>query len=78
MGTTRLPLLLILDANVIIDAHKFGAWDGICRTHTVFVPSVILYSEVYFYTKTDGTVVNINLKGEIGSSITELSCTADD
>ena len=78
MGTTRLPLLLILDANVIIAAHEFGAWETVCRTHTVGVPSIVINAEVYFYRKPDGTAVTIDLKGQVGKSITELSCTADE
>jgi hypothetical protein len=76
MGTTRLPLLLILDANVIIAAHEFGAWEKICQTHTICIPSIILNLEVYFYRKPDGTAVTIDLIGQVGKSITELSCTA--
>jgi hypothetical protein len=78
MGTTRLPLLLILDANVIIAAHEFGMWDYLVRSHTVHIPSVVLNLEVYFYKKTDGTIVTIDLKSQVGKSVTEVSCTADE
>jgi hypothetical protein len=78
MGTTRLPLLLILDANVIIAAHEFGMWDHLVRSHTVHIPSVVLNLEVYFYKKPDGTIVTIDLKSQIGKSLAEVSCTADE
>jgi hypothetical protein len=73
-----LPLLLILDANVIIAAHEFGVWDHIVRSHTVHIPSVVLNLEVYFFKKPDGATVTIDLKRQVGKSITEVSCTADE
>jgi hypothetical protein len=73
-----LPLLLILDANVIIAAHEFGIWEPIVRTHSVYIPSVVLNLEDYFYKKPDGTTVTIDLKSQVGKSITEVSCTADE
>ena len=78
MGTTQLPLLLILDANVIIAAHEFGVWDRIVETHEVFIPSVVIDEEVYFYKKPDGTYIPIDLKTEKGKSIHEVSCTVDE
>jgi hypothetical protein len=76
MEITQLPFLLILDANVIIAAHEFGVWERICRTHSVCIPSVVLNLEVYFYKKSDGTVVTIDLKNQVEKLITEVSCTA--
>jgi hypothetical protein len=76
--TTLLPLLLILDANVIIAAHEFGAWDHIVGSHIVCIPSVVLNIEVYFYKRPDGTSVPIDLKGQAGKTIKEISCTADE
>jgi hypothetical protein len=78
MGTTRLSFLLILDANVIIAAHEFGVWEHMVQTHSVHIPSVVLNVEVYFYRKPDGTPVTIDLAGQVGRSITEVSCTVEE
>ena len=73
-----MSLLLILDANVIIAAHELGVWDHIVKAHEVFIPSVVIDVEVYFYKKPDGTYVTIDLKNQTGKSITEVSCTVDE
>jgi predicted nucleic acid-binding protein len=77
-GTTQLPLLLILDANVIIAAHESGVWDRIVETHDIFIRSVVIDEEVYFYKKPDGTRIPIDLKSEAGKSINEVSCTVEE
>ncbi len=71
-------LLLILDANVIISSYELGVWSHITRHYKICVPSIILHSEVYYYEKPDGTIVPIDLKKQIGTSITEISCSVDD
>jgi hypothetical protein len=78
METIQLPLLLILDANVIIAAHEFGVWDRIVETHEVFIPSVVIDAEIYFYRDLNGTPVSIDLRSQEGKSITVMSCTADE
>jgi hypothetical protein len=78
-GIIRLPsLLLILDANVIISSYELGVWSHVTRHHKIYVPSIILHSEVYYYEKPDGTIVPIDLKKQVGTSITEISCSVDD
>ena len=73
-----MPLLLILDANVIIAAHEFGVWDRIVETHGVFIPSVVIEAEVYFYKDPDGGHIPIDLREQEGKSITVISCTAEE
>jgi len=71
-------LLLLLDADVIIDLHKLGLWDQITKNHQINIPSIILHKEVYFYEDDIGIRHNINLAEEIGVTINELSCSAEE
>lgn len=64
-------LLLLLDADVIIDLHKLGAWEQITKSHSVHIPSIILHQEVYYFTDDKGNRHPINLENEIGKSIHE-------
>ncbi|MEW6068055.1 MAG: hypothetical protein AB1610_07185 [Nitrospirota bacterium] len=71
-------LLLLLDADVIIDLHRLGAWKHIVRSHQIHIPSIILHKEAYYYEDDSGTRHSINLKKEIGLTITELSCSVEE
>lgn len=71
-------LLLLLDADVIIGLHKFGLWHEIIKNHKVYIPSIILRKEVYYYEDEKGDRIPINLIGDTGEKFHELSCTADE
>lgn len=71
-------LLLLLDADVIIDLHKFGLWNQIAKNHKVNIPSIILRREVYFFESTDGNRYSIDLIKEAGITFNELSCSAEE
>lgn len=71
-------LLLLLDADVIIDLHKLGLWKQITKNHQINIPSIILHREVYFYEDDSGTRHNITLDNEIGVTVNELSCSAEE
>jgi hypothetical protein len=71
-------LLLLLDADVIIDLHRLGLWKQITKSHKVSIPSIILRKEVYFYEDENGIRHNINLDKEIGITFNELSCSAEE
>jgi len=70
-------LLLLLDADVIIDLHKLGLWKQITKSHKVFVPSIILHKEVYYYEDESGHHP-IALEKEIGATFNELSCSVQE
>ena len=70
-------LLLLLDANVIIDLHKLGLWKQITKSHKVSVPSIVFHREVYYYEDENGRH-HIDLEKEAGVTITELSCSAQE
>lgn len=69
-------LLLLLDADVIIDLHKFGLWNQITKNHKVNIPSIILHREVYYFEDEHGKRHNIELEKEIGVTVSEMSCSA--
>lgn len=70
-------LLLLLDADVIIDLHRLGLWKQITKSHQVFVPSIILHKEVYFYEDENGRH-HIDLEKEAGVTFAELSCSGQE
>lgn len=71
-------LSVLLDADVIIDLHKYGVWDKITEKHKIHIPSIILHKEVYYYYNPDGTKQFIYLEPEIGKTIFEVSCSPDE
>lgn len=76
MRTTQL-LLLLLDADVIIDLHKLGLWKQITKSHKVSIPSIVLHKEVYYYEDENGRH-HIDLEKEAGATFSELSCSAQE
>jgi len=64
--------LILLDANAIIGFHELGIWDQIIKQHEVYIPSIVLRSEVFWYETTGGFRHSIDLVGAIGETITEL------
>lgn len=68
--------MLLLDSDVIIDLHKFEVWDQITKRHKIYIPSIILHKEVYYYRDKNGKKCPIDLKGQIGAAIHEISCEA--
>lgn len=71
-------LLLLLDADVIIDLHRLGIWKHIIKNHKVHIPSIVLHKEVYYYEDDSGTRHYIDLQKELGVTINELSCSAEE
>jgi hypothetical protein len=71
-------LLVLLDANAIIGFHELGAWGQIIKQHEVYIPSIVLRNEAFFYRTVDGRRHPIDLLPSVGKSITELECTPDE
>ena len=71
-------LLLLLDADVIIDLHRLGVWHIIVQKHTISIPSIILHKEAYYYEDASGKIHPIELEKEIGKSIQEISCLPEE
>lgn len=67
---------LLLDADVVIDAHSLGMWDKLLARNRVHIGSVVLRTEVDYYIDKNGRRRNINLISQHrAKKITELSAT---
>jgi hypothetical protein len=71
-------ILLLLDADVVIDLRTLGIWDRITKTHQVYIPSIILHREAYYYVDTSGRHYPIRLDDQIGKTIREIGCSAEE
>lgn len=70
--------IVLLDADVIIDLHKFGTWDKIAKQNEILIPSTILRIEVYYYEDEFGFKHSIDLSKEAGDTFAEISVTAQE
>lgn len=71
-------LIVLLDADVIIDLHRFGIWKNILEKNKILIPSTILRREVFYFTDTSGIRHYIGLIDDAGYTFTEVSTTAED
>lgn len=82
MGTTKTRTtqwsLLLLDADVIIDLHKFGVWDEILSKHKIFISSIILRQEVYYYEDEQGNQHDIDMKKDMNKRFKVRPVNAQD
>ncbi len=62
-------LLLLLDADVIIDLHRLGVWKTIAQKHEIYIPSIVLRKEAYRYENTSGSFENLLNKSGITKGI---------
>jgi hypothetical protein len=70
--------LIILDANVIIVAHRLGFWKKLVSHYKIHIPSTIIRESKYFE-DTYGQRISINLSAEIESkSIIEIEANISD
>jgi hypothetical protein len=56
--------IVLLDADVIIDLHRFGLWKHIVKRNEIIIPSSVLRREVYYYRDEFGFKHRINLLTE--------------
>ncbi|MCJ7578998.1 MAG: hypothetical protein MUP98_00515 [Candidatus Aminicenantes bacterium] len=71
-------LIVLLDADVIIDLHRFGIWEKILKKNKILIPSTILRHEVFYFVDTAGIKHYIDLIDDAGNAFTEVSATAED
>jgi len=69
-------LIVLLDADVIIDLHRYKIWEHIVSKNKIIIPSTVLRREVYFYEDESGIKQSIDLISEVGESISEVSVSA--
>lgn len=71
--------LVILDANVIIDAFATNLWNSLINQYDVHVTSIVLRQEVYFYKNDAGQRISIDLGSDVASGkVKELTATIED
>jgi len=73
------PQLILLDADIIIEAHELGIWDEIVKKVDIFIPSIIIQDQAkFFYTK-HRNKVKIDLKSQVERGlIKELLTSVDE
>jgi len=71
------PKLLLLDADVVIEAHKLGIWEVLKKAFSIGVPATIVREARYFISSSGSR--GISLQAEINAAeITCLDATADE
>lgn len=70
--------IVLLDADVIIDLHIFHIWNQIVDKNKIYISSIILRQEVYFYEDYERIRHNIDLRKDIGSKFCEIFVSAED
>ena len=59
------PRLLLLDANAVFAAFRYGAWEGLRAAYEIVVPSTVVRHEALFYlSRETGRRVELDLAGE--------------
>jgi hypothetical protein len=67
---------LLLDANVVIQLFRCGAWRGLTERSTVYVARTIVEREAHFYEDEDGKRVDFDLRqDEAAGSIQVVDAT---
>lgn len=74
------PLLLLLDADVVIEAHRLGVWEVLIARSGVACPATVVHDEALFYCKEEHSVpASIHLpRLAAAGQIAMLEGTADD
>jgi hypothetical protein len=72
------PRLLLLDANAVFAAFRYGAWDGLCAAYEVVVPATVVRVEAMFYdSRETGRRVYLDLPALVDAgTITEYAAGA--
>lgn len=62
------PRLVLLDANIIIEAHTLGIWQGLVKNVDISVPSTIIHVEAKFFfsKREDRTIIDLSSEVERG------------
>lgn len=72
------PRCVLLDANVVIEAHNLGVWSSLKSHYQLILPTTVSRREVLFYL-VSGHRIAIKLEDEIRSGeVLELEATADE
>ncbi len=73
------PDLVILDANVVIDAHRENYWNPLIQGHKIHLPATVVREEVQYFDAGKNNKKGIQLKSLIDNGlIFEIAATLDD
>lgn len=71
--------LIILDANVVIDAHREGYWNALINGHKIHLPATVLRDEAQYFDTGNGAKKAIQLIPLVQKGIiTEIEATIQD
>ena len=69
--------LVILDANVIIEAFRWNIWNALMAQYDIHITPIVLKNEVYHYEDINGQQVPIDLDSHVASGkVKEISATS--
>lgn len=64
------PRLLLLDANAVFAAFRHGAWEALCASYELVVPSIVVRTEAMFYeSRETGRRVYLDLPALVESGV---------
>lgn len=63
---------------MIIDLYRFNIWDLVVAKNKIYISSIILRQEVYFYEDHNRVRHNIQLSKDIGTKLSEISASAEE
>ncbi|HEA67641.1 MAG TPA: hypothetical protein ENI07_12575 [Desulfobacterales bacterium] len=71
-----MPKCVLLDACIVIEAHKLGIWENIIEKAEITVSSIVAHDESLFYSIQESKIPeSIDLKSLIDEGkIKEISC----
>ena len=73
------PLLLLLDADVVIEAHRLDVWEALINRSRVACSATVVRDEALFYRRDQFFPTSLNLQGLVAAGrITMLEATTDD
>jgi hypothetical protein len=80
IAKTTKPKCVLLDANVVIEAHRLNVWQKLTEDYELILPSIVIHQEALFFSrKPDGIHVDINLLGLVDRGvITQQTATYEE
>ncbi len=80
IGKDMMLKCVLLDASIVIEAHKIGVWENLIERVEIIVFSIVAHQEALFYSeKEKGIPGPINLKRLIDNGkIQEISATPEE
>lgn len=76
--TTR-PRCVLLDANIVIEAHRINVWEELKCRYELLIPSIVVIDEVKYFHSSKRGIKSIRLGEQISrSEVLQLTATAEE